>query len=87
MDKKWNERTMAEKIASVISIVALCVWLLFEVLERTTSLGFAKYVNYIAVCVICVCETFTFWNIKRYISYIAIGGMLCMLAVLILEAM
>ena len=84
MNKKWNEKTTFEKVTSIISVVALCIWLIFELLERTTSLGFAKFVNYIAVCVICVCVAFSFWNVKRYISYVAIGGAICMIAVVIL---
>ena len=85
MNKKWKEKTILEKVASIVSGVALCVWLVFGVLERTTSLQFAKYVNCAAVCVICVCEAISFWKVKRCISYISIGGTIFMIAILILE--
>ena len=85
MDKKWNEKTKTEKIATIISIAAFCVWMLFEYLESTTSLGFANFVNYIAICVICVCEAISFWKVKRGLSYVAIGGAILLIAVIILE--
>ena len=85
MDKKWSEKTTFEKVVTIISGVALCIWLIFEFIERKTELSYAKFVNYIAICVICICETISFWKVKRSIAYIAIGGGICMIAVLILE--
>ena len=85
MNKKWNEKTTFEKVLTVISGVALFVWLLFEILERKTSLWFAEYVNYIAVAIICICESIILWKVKRSLSYVGIVGALCMIAVLVLE--
>lgn len=87
MNRKWNEKSTFEKVSTVVSAIALCVWLLFEVLERKTSLGFAKYVNYIAICVICICEAISFWKVKRSLAYVAIGGIILMIAIMVLEVM
>ena len=87
MDRKWSEKTTLEKVATIISGVALCVWVLFEVLERTTSLAFTESVNYIAILVICVCEAINFWKVKRVLSYVAIGGAICMIAAAVLLAL
>ena len=84
MNKKWDEKTIPEKIATIVSGIALCVWLVFQVLERTTSLWYAEFVNYIAISIICICEAFSFWKVRRSLSYIAIGGLICMLAVIVL---
>ena len=45
MNKKWKEKTTFEKAISIISTIALCVWLLFEVLEKRSSLQYAKFIN------------------------------------------
>ena len=87
MDRKWSEKTTLEKVATIISGVALCVWVLFEVLERTTSIAFTELVNYIAILVICVCEAISFWKVKRALSYVAIGGAVCMIAAAVLLAL
>ena len=84
MDRKWNEKNTLEKTVTIISGIALCVWLLFEVLERKTSLQYADTVNYIAILVICVCEAISFWKVKRVLSYVAIGGAVCMIAAAVL---
>ena len=87
MNRKWNEKNTLEKIVTIISVIALCIWLLFEFLESRTSLQYANTVNCIAIFVICVCEAISFWKVKRSLSYVAIGGAICMIAVLVLEAM
>ena len=84
MDKKWSEKTTFEKTMDIISGIALCVWLIFEALERTNKVKSANLVNCIAIGVICVCEAFSFWNTRRSLSYVAIAGAVCMVAVVIL---
>lgn len=86
MNKKWNEKTTLEKTVTIISGIAFCVWLLFEFLERKTSLHYANTVNCIAIFVICVCEAISFWKVKRALSYVAIGGAILMIAVMVLLA-
>lgn len=86
MNKKWNEKTTLEKTVTIISGIALCIWLLFEFLENKTSLQYANTVSCIAIFVICVCEAISFWKVKRALSYVGIGGAILMIAVLVLEA-
>ena len=87
MNRKWNDKNTLEKTVTIISGIALCVWLLFEFLESKTSLQYANIVNYIAIFVICVCETISFWKVKRALSYVDIGGAILMIAVMVLESM
>ena len=84
MNKKWNEKNTLEKTVTIISGIALCVWLLFEVLESKTSLQYADTVNCIAIFVICICEAISFWKVKRALSYVAIGGAILMISVMVL---
>ena len=83
--KKWNEKNTLEKVMDIVSGVAFCVWLILGYIEN--KVPFAETVSYIALCVVCVCEAVSFWNTKRMISYIAMGGMVLMLTALVLLAL
>lgn len=85
MNKKWSEKTISEKVLDIISGVAFCVWLVLTYVE--IKVPYAETAGYIALCVVCVCEAISFWNTKRVISYIAIGGMVLMLTALVLLAL
>ena len=85
MNKKWNEKSKFEKIVDIISGIALCVWLVFVYIEN--KVPYAELASYIALCVVCVCEAISFWNKKRVLSYVAIGGIILMLTALILLAL
>lgn len=85
MNKKWNEKTTLEKTVTIISGIALFVWLLFEVLEKTTTMQYTRFVSYIAICVICACEAISFWNVRRSLSYVAIGGGIFLSVIMVLE--
>ena len=61
MNKKWSEKTTLEKVTYVISCVALCIWLVFEYLERTGKFAYASMVTYIAVLVACLCFVVLYW--------------------------
>lgn len=87
MNKKWNEKTTFEKTLDIISGIALFVWLLFEYLERSNNIEYANFIDYIAVSVICVCNAISFWNVKRALSYVAIFGVICMIAVAVMDIM
>lgn len=87
MDRKWNEKTTLQKTTEIISFIAFCVWMVFEILERTGKVNGTSIVSYVAILVICIAETIYFWNIKRVISYIGIGGTFCLVASLVLLAM
>ena len=83
--KKWNEKNKAEKVMEIISGIAFCIWAIFTYVPN--KVPYAEMISYIALCIVCVCEAVAFWNTKRVISYIAIGGMVLMLAALILLAL
>ena len=83
--KKWNEKNTLEKVMDIISGVAFCIWVVLSYFE--VKVPHAELVSCIALCVICVCEAVSFWNTKRVISYIAIGGMVLMLTALALLAL
>ena len=80
----WNEKTIIEKIATIISGIALCVWVVFDILGRIGNVSFAETAGYIAVCVICVSEAIVYWRTKRVFSYIAIVGTVCIISALVL---
>ena len=81
--KKWSEKTALEKVARIISEVAFCIWILFQILFKEGVVN-TEIVSIAAIFVICICETICFWNEKRVISYIAIGGVLLMSAAFLL---
>lgn len=85
MYKKWNEKTTLEKTMDIISTIALCVWLLFEYFEETNKVQHADLVRCISICIVCICEAFSFWNVKRVLSYIAIVGCVFLIAVMVLQ--
>ena len=83
----WSEKTTLEKVATIIAGIALCVWLVFEFLERKNAVPYAETVNYIAIGIVCICEAISYWRVKRVLSYIAIAGVVCMAVVWILLAL
>ena len=87
MNKKWSEKTTFEKVIDIIAGVALAVWLIFQMLERTNKVQCASFVNYIAICVVCICEAISYWKVKRVFSYVAIAGVLLLLTVIVVETM
>ena len=84
MNRKWSEKSTVEKVAEVISWIALIIWIAFEALERKTSANWAALGSCIAIWVVCVAEAVSFWKVKRAFSYIAIGGAVLLAAVAIL---
>ncbi|MBR5479163.1 MAG: hypothetical protein IKU84_03210 [Clostridia bacterium] len=84
--KKWSEKTIVEKVARIISEVAFCIWILFRILFEK-GVVHTEIVSIATIFVICISETISFWNDKRVISYIAIGGALCMSAAFVLLAL
>ena len=86
MNKKWSEKTAFEKTLDVIAFIALCVWLVFEFLERKNIVPYAELGSCISIGVVCICEAISFWNVKRALSYVAIAGALLMFAVLIIQS-
>ena len=85
--KKWSEKSVFEKICEIISGIAFCVWMIFEAMESKGIAQWADIASRIAIIVICIFEGIVFWNEKRFISYIAIGGVICLIATFVLEFM
>ena len=83
--KKWNEKNRLEKSMDIISGSAFCIWVVLTYVEN--KLPYAELVSCIALCVVCVCEAVSFWNTKRALSYVAIGGIVLMLSALVLLAL
>ena len=84
MNEKWSEKTTFQKVMDIIVLIAFCVYLAFEALERAGKVQSADLVTCIAICVVCICEAFSYWNKKRIFSYIAIAGAVFLTAVTIL---
>ena len=87
MNKKWNEKTKFEKTLDIISAIAICVWLIFEHLERKNTVSYAETAAYISIIIVCICQAISYWNVKRVFSYIAIAGITLLAVVVILEAL
>ena len=85
MNKKWNEKTNTEKAACIISYIGLVVWVVFEILGRKGTVEYAELVSCSAICIVCICEGYSLWNVKRSLSYVAIGAAVCLIAVLVLQ--
>ena len=87
MNRKWNEKATWEKTLDIISGIALCVWLIFEFLERSNTIKFAEIIADISILIVCVCEAISFWKVKRALSYVAIAGSACLIAAIVLQAL
>lgn len=85
--KTWSEKNTFEKVLDVISGIAVFVWVILGFLERTHGYAWADAGTYVAAIVVCICQAFTYWNEKRALSYVAIAGVVCMIAVVILLAL
>lgn len=85
--KKGSEKTKLEKISEVIAIIAFCAWLAFEFIYEKGMGAWADIASRIAIIVICVFELISNWNDKRVISYIAIGGIICLIGTFVIEFM
>ena len=86
MNKKWSEKTAFEKTLDVIAFIAICVWLVFEIMESRNAVPYAELGSCISIGVVCACEAISFWNVKRALSYVAIAGALLMFSALIIQS-
>ena len=80
---KWKDMPLAHKIATVISGLALLVWLIPRV--RPNLLPFDP--TYPAIAVFTVCEAVTYWKTKRVLAWIMIGAAVISITCYILELM
>ena len=79
MTKKPDNKTKLEKTANIISCIAFCIWILFEILDKSITI----LVNHISIFAICVSESICMWKKSRIVSFIAIAGAVVMLAVIV----
>ncbi len=84
MNQKWSEKTAFQKVMDIIAGIALLVYLIFQALERAGKVGSADLITCIAIIVVCVCEAFSYWKVKRALSYVAIAGAVFLAALIIL---
>lgn len=83
--KKWIEKTAFEKALDIISAIALCVWFIFERIQDAGTMACAEIVSCIAICIVCVCQMISFWNVRRAFSYVAIAGIVLLVTVMVLK--
>ena len=84
MNEKWSEKTTFQKTMDIIAGIAFLVYIIFEALERTGKVESADLINCIAIVVVCICEAFSYWNVKRVFSYVAIAGAICVITAIVL---
>ena len=53
-----------EKTVTIISWIALVVWVVFSFVERTSKMLYAELITCIAIGVVCVCEAILLWKVK-----------------------
>ena len=79
----WKDMPLAHKIATIISGLALVVWLIPRV--RPNLLPFDP--TYPAVAVFTLCEAVVYWKEKRTWACLLIAGAVISLACCLLELM
>ena len=87
MNRKWSEKSTVEKVAEVISWIALVIWIVFEAVDRKIEASWASVGACTAIVVVCAAEAISFWKVKRVFSYIAIGGAVLLATVAVLLAL
>ena len=84
MNQKWSEKTAFQKVMDIIAVIALCAYVILEALERANKVESAELFTCIAIGIVCICEAFSYWNVKRTFSYVAVAGAIFLTAVIIL---
>ena len=73
MEKKWKDKTTAQKVIDIISCILLVVWCVFSILDRRTPES-EGYIDEVAIFLYCALAAYSYWNEKRKYSYIFIAG-------------
>ena len=77
----WKNMTITQKIATVISGLAVAVWLIPRVKPDLLPID----PTYPAIAVVTLCEAVVYWNTQRKWSYLLIAGAVISMAFSILE--
>ena len=79
----WKNMPISHKIATIISGLAVVVWLIYKVKADL----FPVDPTCPAIAVFTVCEAVVYWKKKRAWSYLLIAGAVISLACFVLELM
>ena len=79
----WKNMPLSHKIATVISGLAIVVWMIYKV--QPNLLPFDP--TYPAIAVFTVCEAVVYWKDKRTWAYLLIAGAVISSACFLLELM
>lgn len=79
----WKNMPLSQKIAAIISGLAVVVWLINKVKPDL----FPVDPTYPAIAVFTVCEAVVYWKKKRTWAYLLIAGAVISLASFLLELM
>ena len=77
----WKNMPLSHKVATVISWIAVVVWLIPMVQPNLLPID----PSYPAIAVFTVCEAVIYWNEKRKWSYLLIAGAVISMAFFVLE--
>ena len=79
----WKNMPISHKIATIISVIAVLVWLIYKVKPDMFPIN----PTYPAIAVFTICEAVVYWKNKRIWSYILIAGAVISLICYFLEFM
>ena len=79
----WKNMPISHKIATIISVIAVLVWLIYKVKPDMFPIN----PTYPAIAVFTICEAVVYWKNKRIWSYILIAGAVISLTCYFLEFM
>lgn len=77
----WKNMPLSQKIATIISGLAVLVWLIYKVKPTL----FPVDPTYPAIAVFTGCEAVVYWKDKRKWAYLLIAGAVISLAFFVLE--
>lgn len=83
MNMNWKNMSLFQKIATIISGIAVAVWLICNVKPDL----FPVDPTYPAIAVFTICEAVVCWKEKRTWAYLLIAGAVISLACCVLEMM